>query len=522
MKISNNHFSATNNRFLKQTKIVGADSNKSDKNVKLSTYNNRKIQVSKGKVGNEKFVFDPRNYKITWIDGRELNMLEWQDEMFMESEKKFETSYFDSFYNKSEEDLLIAAKENERQYNTRYAGDFYYDIYDLGAGKKQFSDSEINVKRESSGLGNSISIEKLKDDIRFALSPSQAGWTKEEFSGSIIDVKVGNNQVESLYIHDRLEDAAALYAFYMDKAHSNYQGEELKTVIDSIESEFNNKIEGFAKQYFSDSIYEDAEGIQKSLMSYFEQSKETYSNLIKDFSFDLSEDDNWARNNEYYVTQKLRQSIISQDISETENTKYSKSDIMALSLYQMQSSTYHVQGYETEEELGAQLGILGVQMELITQSYNVSDKVKEQINSAFEARIAQEITNFNERIEYVKTNTPGAFPKLPSYEADYRHDPVNVDVVINTIETTMQALNDVDLEKGLRQAAQDIVSKAFDNASAQKENGTLQARYINSTNRDYQIYNWFDHGYHPQFNFLLNKLDLPKLSSSKNNYDISL
>lgn len=175
----------------------------------------------------------------------------------------------------------------------------------------------------------------------------------------------------------------------------------------------------------------------------------------------------------------------------------------------------------TLEERDAQLGMLGIQKEIIADKYLISDAAKKQLDKIFEARVKYEIKVFNESID--DSRKKGEVPfKVERYNKAYLFDKVNEYAVRNSIETMMLALGSDNLEKGLREAAKTILDSNYDSACAQMEQGKLQTRYALSTDRKYPIFSWFNGGEHVQFNLLLDRLGMQRITNSNLNVDVKI
>lgn len=341
---------------------------------------------------------------------------------------------------------------------------------------------------------------------------SKAAQYELDENGNVISANIDESlqqlSSESLVNIDcKIDDLAALYAFYTDKINSEYSGEEYNKMIAQTDEMFKYKLfelgDLMCKGYKTDSsetgtvgtatvssgiansmvCSNDEDGVRLSMTELFEKRSAEYINLISSDSFNTgveNTENEWPKNNAEFMVHKLHQQI-GTSISDIQTDKYTSSDLKSFAMMQLQ---YTVKGdknsndilwgtYNTmnEEAIGAYIGMIGIQTKQLTNSSKITGYAKELLNTSFNNYIGKALEYANEQMK--------SFSKY--LQAKNGFSSLNTDRIMQNINTVMNAYNNSsNIQSSLQSVFNDLSYRTLKTMAKQFQNSTVDCRYENT------------------------------------------
>lgn len=208
---------------------------------------------------------------------------------------------------------------------------------------------------------------------------------------------------------------ASEYAQYKTRIERQYTGEEQVIELQKLDQIFATRIEEAASQFSQkvgsfleeNGVSDEQEAIHNSFLDIYEQRKTTYLKFIND-NFDYAEvmgtEDEWLLTSGDFMGNQLRYALISEqpEMNGVSEHGYSVDELNAagtlvkeLTKIQDPSRTSN----RSEEELGVELGMAAMKHALLTDHFNLSDRVKSKLDQAFDKFVDREIEKVASHIE---------------------------------------------------------------------------------------------------------------------------
>lgn len=440
-------------------------------------------------------------------------------------DKIYSSSPYD-FSNKTDEELLKNAaniapiKPNSR--SMQEAIELLKQNYNQGKLTINTREDILENKRKNTKSGSNVDFDLIGIEVHRILNDD----TLKVYASSIDSVQEYNNEYitagkeKYLFATQALDSIAALHAFYTNKAESMYTGEELENIKTQINEQIFKNTNVFSDELvsnFKNINIADKEGFKSSINAIITDRSLQYQNTLSDgFTTGVEGTiDEWASNSGYFVAAKLVQNSKSA-ITDTAqpNAKYTAADIKAAVALEIEFANYGPV-YElsgNEEEIGFELGLLGIKSEIALSNRGISQNGKTLLRLAYENHIDKVIKASNNRLDFLRND---------SYtdKTFYSYSPLNENAILKTINKTLDTLNNSNFEQSILNVIDDCSNMIISKKLQQEETtGKIEERYSNS---DYFSYNnintKFEH-----YNLFISFIDSSKSIRTTTGFDVNI
>lgn len=308
--------------------------------------------------------------------------------------------------------------------------------------------------------------------------PKDIFWKMVEFN---VSARGGVSFERIAAISEHINYLASEYITYKARIERDFDGEEKTTHLEKLNKIFGRGFDRLSNAYVDtvgtffelNEIYGEKELLRQSIRALYERKIQQYDQFINinpDYAYIQGTKDEWLERDSYFMGDILRlavSKIYTQCIYLPEGL-YTTLDLAAAGAFYQSAFRWLINQKSTaisEEQLGIELGYLGMKLEILLRKDGLSPKLKEKLIKVYQSFTKYKIEDINKRQEEAK--------HYPYSRQNTKYAKLDENVVLywaNRMRSQIQ-------EENIEIIFLDVIPSAFEEFQKKVEAGSLLERY---------------------------------------------
>ncbi|MGG0656131.1 hypothetical protein [Rummeliibacillus pycnus] len=282
--------------------------------------------------------------------------------------------------------------------------------------KEQYKQDAENRLPQHFSANKRMKVQALtKEEIESNGLPKEIFWKMVEFN---VSARGGLSFERIAAISEHINFLASEYCTYKARIHRDFEGKEkeqqLKKLNDILGRGFERLLNAYVETvgtfFERNEINDEKELMRKSITALYERKIQQYEQFIgiyPDYAYIKGTKDEWLERDSYFMGDILRlvvSKVYSQCILLPEDL-YTPNDLAAAGAFYHSAHKWLINQKSTavsEEQLGVELGYLGMKLEVLSRKEDLSLRLKEKLSKVYQSFTLYKIEDINKRQEESK------------------------------------------------------------------------------------------------------------------------
>lgn len=254
-----------------------------------------------------------------------------------------------------------------------------------------------------------------KEEIESKGLPKEIFWKMVEFN---VSAKGGLSFERIAAVSEHINFLASEYSTYKARINRDYEGEEKEQQLQKLhdilgrgfERLLNAYVETVGTFFERNEIATEKRLMRKSIVALYERKIQQYERFIRiypDYAYIKGTKDEWLERDSYFMGDILRL-VVSDTYTHFDNLPeglYQAADLAAAGAFYQSAYKWLINQKSTavsEEQLGIELGYLGMKLEVLSRKEDLSQCLKEKLTKVYQSFTNYKIDDINKRQEEAK------------------------------------------------------------------------------------------------------------------------
>ncbi|HWI46709.1 MAG TPA: hypothetical protein VNU45_00625 [Rummeliibacillus sp.] len=345
--------------------------------------------------------------------------------------------------------------------------------------KEQYKQDAENRLPQHFSANKRMKVQALtKEEIESNGLPKEIFWKMVEFN---VSARGGVSFERIAAISEHINFLASEYSTYKARIHRDFEGQEkeqqLKKLNDILGRGFERLLNAYVETvgtfFERNEINSEKELMRKSIAALYERKIKQYEQFISiypDYAYIKGTKDEWLERDSYFMGDILRlvvSSVYKQCIL-LPGELYTAKDLAAAGAFYQSAHKWLINQKSTavsEEQLGVELGYLGMKLEVLSRKEDLSQNLKEKLGRVYQSFTSYKIEDINKRQEESK--------HYPYTRLNKKYAKLDTKVVLHWATIMRSHIQ----EKNIESVFLEVLPAAFAEFQKKVEAGSLLERY---------------------------------------------
>ncbi|WP_397536792.1 hypothetical protein [Rummeliibacillus pycnus] len=345
--------------------------------------------------------------------------------------------------------------------------------------KEQYKQDAENRIPQHFSANKRMKVQALtKEEIELNGLPKEIFWKMVEFN---VSARGGVSFERIAAISEHINFLASEYSTYKARIHRDFEGQEKEQQLKKLNAILGRGFERLSNAYVEtvgtfferNEINSEKELMRKSISALYERKIKQYEQFISiypDYAYIKGTKDEWLERDSYFMGDILRlvvSKVYSQCILLPEYL-YTPNDLAAAGAFYQSAHKWLINQKSTavsEEQLGVELGYLGMKLEVLSCKEDLSQNLKEKLGRVYQSFTSYKIEDINKRQEESK--------HYPYTRLNKKYAKLDEKVVLNWATIMRSHIQ----EENVESVFLEVLPAAFAEFQKKVEAGSLLERY---------------------------------------------
>ncbi|MGX9132910.1 hypothetical protein ACWV26_00645 [Rummeliibacillus sp. JY-2-4R] len=349
----------------------------------------------------------------------------------------------------------------------------------IEAIKEQYKQDAKKRMHQHFSADKRMKVQALsKEEIETNGLPKEIFWKMVEFN---VSARGGVSFERISAIGEHINFLASEYSTYKARINRDFEGEEREQQLRKLHDILGRGFERLSNAYVDtvgtfferNEITGEKEVMRKSIAELYHRKIQQYEQFISiypDYANVKGKRDEWLERDSYFMGDILRlvvSSVYSQCIILPKNV-YSAQDLAAAGAFYQSAHRYLINQKSTaisEEQLGVELGFLGMKLEVLLSKRELSKGLKDKLSKVYQSFTTYKIEDINKRQEESKY--------YPYTRSNEKYGKLDETVVLHWAKIMRRCVR----EEHIETVFLEVISDAFTEFRKKVEAGSPLERY---------------------------------------------